>query len=246
MFPPAGLLASGHFVLVSDHLGAPADFLLHRFLSTHLRESRNCKCVILSVSEDISRWKATSSKANLNFPQLIASGIISFIDIAAIFGDLSGDIDSSNAVRLRPIYDLLYPVVHPSDGEQSEVLVILDDIATLEWIGVSPIELIRFSRALRALCLKANATLVVRHHILNLSEPNTVFAHMLQTCTYHAEVRPLSSGRSGAVSGEVAFHPGVATSKSKLLPVPRSNAIQYRLTDYGTIYFEKGTAGGIL
>lgn len=51
--------------------------------------------------------------------------------------------------------------------------------------------------------VQAHATLFVRHHIVTRSEPDDLFRHLLQISNYHLEVRPLSSGRSGEVSGEV-------------------------------------------
>jgi hypothetical protein len=50
-----------------------------------------------------------------------------------------------------------------------------------------------------------DAALVVRHHIVTPPEPDSLLQHLLQLCTYHIEVRPLASGRSGAVSGEVCI-----------------------------------------
>lgn len=56
------------------------------------------------------------------------------------------------------------------------------------------------------LMVQANATLLVRHHRLS-DEPDDLFRHLYQLCTYHLEVRGLASGRSGAVSGEVRRPP---------------------------------------
>jgi hypothetical protein len=63
MFPPPELPSPGQFVLVTDELAAPADFLLHRSLGAHLKANKNSKCVILSVSEDMCRWKAIAAKS---------------------------------------------------------------------------------------------------------------------------------------------------------------------------------------
>lgn len=80
------------------------------------------------------------------------------------------------------------------------------------------------------------------------------------------EVRPLSSGRSGAVSGEVSqdpsyldpiernptyimqlcLHLGPVESKPSYPLITRSAALQYRLTDSGAIFFNKGTSEGVL
>ena len=55
---------------------------------------------------------------------------------------------------------------------------------------------------------QSNATLVIRHHRVSNddddgNEPDELFSHLYQVCTYHLEVRGLASGRSGSVSGEV-------------------------------------------
>jgi len=54
---------------------------------------------------------------------------------------------------LRPLYNAIAEVI-PLPGETDEdtgCIVILDDIASLEWIGISSKELIRFARALQGL-----------------------------------------------------------------------------------------------
>lgn len=101
-------------------------------------------------------------------------------------------------------------------------MVIMDDIASLSWTGFSSLDLIRFSRAIRSLCLKvisicalinytlitlnqSHASLVIRYHVVTPSEPDEILRQLLQLCTYYMDVRPLSSGRSGAVSGEVSL-----------------------------------------
>lgn len=68
MFPPPNLLDSdvGQLLLITDTLPAPADFLLHQILSTHLRSRPgdvDARCVIGSVSEDFGRWKAVAGKS---------------------------------------------------------------------------------------------------------------------------------------------------------------------------------------
>jgi len=56
-------LPNGILLLITDGLAAPADFVLHRCLATHLKENKKSNTVILSVSEGISRWKALASKS---------------------------------------------------------------------------------------------------------------------------------------------------------------------------------------
>lgn len=114
-------------------------------------------------------------------------------------------------------------------SRDSGALVILDDVSSLEWMGYSTSDLCRFCRALRALCSKVNhseknfhvyklniwymlvqnqATLLIRHHITQTSgDLDMLFRRLYALCTYHLDIQPLNSGRSGAVSGQVSsFH----------------------------------------
>jgi hypothetical protein len=63
MFPPSELPYPGQLLLITDELPSPADFLLHKFLSTHLKDPKDARCVVISVSEDLARWKAIASKS---------------------------------------------------------------------------------------------------------------------------------------------------------------------------------------
>ena len=56
-------LPEGIVLLITDELSSPADFLLHRLLSSHFKDSKSAKSVILSVSEGIERWKAVAAKS---------------------------------------------------------------------------------------------------------------------------------------------------------------------------------------
>lgn len=51
---------------------------------------------------------------------------------------------------------------------------------------------------------KTSASLVIRQHITSLGEADDALRLLLQLCAAHIEVLPLSSGRSGSVSGEVS------------------------------------------
>lgn len=49
------------------------------------------------------------------------------------------------------------------------------------------------------------------------------------------------------VSGEIALHAGPSTiGREGVKTIPRSAAIQYRLSDSGVIWFERGNATGVL
>ena len=61
-------------------------------------------------------------------------------------------LESPLQVSLRKMYDHIRDALQLAKEGQVNTLVILDDLATLEWIGVAVEELARFSRAVCALC----------------------------------------------------------------------------------------------
>jgi hypothetical protein len=64
--------------------------------------------------------------------------------------------------------------------------------------------------------LQNEVLLAIRYHIPAPDELDNTVRILLQLSTYHIEVLPLSSGKSGAVSGEVRIGPLVACSASFL------------------------------
>jgi hypothetical protein len=65
---------------------------------------------------------------------------------------------------MRPVYDVVRDALGKLQGGE-KYMVILDDITSLEWIGCSPADLVRFSRALRSLCFKVPGQMPDCHYI---------------------------------------------------------------------------------
>ena len=63
MYPTADLLAVRKPVLITDQLQAPADFLVFRTVTTHLKENKKNRGIVLSTFNDVPRWKAIASKS---------------------------------------------------------------------------------------------------------------------------------------------------------------------------------------
>ncbi|TFK65400.1 hypothetical protein BDN72DRAFT_801194 [Pluteus cervinus] len=242
MLPPLDL-PEGVLLLITDELASPSDFLLHKCLLMNSKEARDSKIIVLSVSEGLTKWKTVASRSNLNLTRSLESGGLQFVDVLTHVDPPSPSSDTTGP-SLKPIFDL---VLSSIKGSKSPPLIILDDISSLEWIGFPSLDIIRFVRALNALCAQNNATFVIRYHIVTPDGPDDTLTSLQQLCSYHIDVRPLSSGRSGAVSGEISVYPGPATIVSpNVRTIPRSAALQYRLTDTGAVFFERGTGGGVL
>lgn len=162
MFPPFDSPAASQCLLITDELPSPADFILHRSLASHFKQSKTSKCIVLSVSEDFARWKAIAAKSvnfravffescvsltyrrrqNQNLSNNSASGSLVFIDVLS---HIQPHLESGS---LRIIFDLVSSAI----GSGADTLVILDDITSLEWIGFPSLDITRFARALCALC----------------------------------------------------------------------------------------------
>jgi hypothetical protein len=81
----------------------------------------------------------------------LSSGAFIFVDVLERVRP--SDIDSP-APTLRPILDAVVSALGPNDG--SDTLVIIDDLATLDWLGFSVLDITRFCRALAAACRKVS------------------------------------------------------------------------------------------
>ncbi|KAI0743659.1 hypothetical protein C8Q80DRAFT_1237014 [Daedaleopsis nitida] len=230
-------------LLITDELLAPADFLLHRYLTTHLKEGSDSPVVLVSFSEDIGRWKALASRSNVNLATHLDLGSVIFIDVTSQVAPTMPE----GHPTLREVYDNIRSILATlKDGSEKPPLIILDDLASMEWMGLPIDEIVRFARALCGMCRKHASSLILRHHITTPDEPDELLKRLLQMCHYHLDVFPLSSGRSGSVSGQIALHCGPAAAGPVQQCIPRSGAAHYRLTDSGCIFFDRGTGNGVL
>ena len=51
---------------------------------------------------------------------------------------------------------------------------------------------------------------------------------------------------ANALARQIALHPGAGTPLERGKPRTRDGALQYRLTDAGCVFFERGTSAGVL
>ncbi|KAK0452319.1 hypothetical protein EV421DRAFT_1898068 [Armillaria borealis] len=222
-------LPQGIIQLITDELPSPADFILHQNLISHSKGAQGSKTNYSVCVRRMGEMAGYSIEAPEELWQ-------SYIRRCFFF--------EPEESGLRPIFNVVFEVLKECTPDS---LIILDDVSMLEWIGVSALEILRFCRALRAQCIKHRATLLIRHHLVVHDKPDQLFRDLLQLATYHVDVRPLASGRSGAVSGEVALHLSPnGLSPASVKPVSRSRAVQYRLTDSASVFFERGNSRGVL
>ncbi|KAH9987019.1 hypothetical protein BJV74DRAFT_843197 [Russula compacta] len=240
-FSICDLLTSSGPILITDQLASPGDFLLHQLLSEYVKSSPDGRCIIISVSQALAKWRAISSRSGFNLDQKLEQGSVVFIDVPGQFPDLS----PSEGPSLLPLLDLIRRCIGIQRGS-TPPLVIFDELASFEWIGHSALDVSRFARALVASCAKNDVFLAIRYHIVAPDDLDSILRILLQLSTYYIEVLPLSSGKSGAVSGEIALHPGAVLTGTPRRVIPRSRALHYRLGEYHATYFERGTGHAVL
>jgi len=275
--------STSQFLLVTDHLASPADFLVHRALALSLKRSSvpgssNSRVLLVSFANDFSHWSAIASKSNINIRQHLKNGSFSYVDGLSVSGynhgvqveriEECGPVDpifssktGRETISLKLIYEAIVQSLRNSPPSLEDIAqtsntkgeLIIDDITILEYIGVPPIEISRFLRALRALCNHHSMSLLVRAHAspLLISSDSSPFdskllKNLLETCHVHLEVRPLTSGRSGAISGEITVHRGGFSGDVHAKGTGRKAAIHYRLTEGSATFFQKGMSAGVL
>lgn len=90
----------------------------------------------------------------MNLSSYTASDSLLFIDVLSVVSTPSRrPATSSTQAALYPAFDLVCKTLEKFQSD-AEIMVIIDDIASLEWIGFSLSDVLRFSRALCALCRK--------------------------------------------------------------------------------------------
>jgi hypothetical protein len=190
-FSTTDLVASKHILLVTDELPSLADFVLQKMLSTEFKDNNKTfhKFVLLSVSQDLSWWKAIAAKSvsptvtgpaqfmpkqwfmsephykNVNLMHHLSTGSFVFVDVLDEVEVTPATNSEGSPTVFGPVFDIVSEEALLDENSSDDVrneprkLVILDDITSLQWIGFPLLELVRFSRALRALCLKVDRCL---------------------------------------------------------------------------------------
>ncbi|CAE6480194.1 unnamed protein product [Rhizoctonia solani] len=262
---------AGQVLLVTDSPASSAQFLVQALLQSQLKREGesfgNARgCIIVSVDHDFAHISAIAARSNLNLSQFIRERTLVYVDALSQASQPPGNLGDGGgapegppstpgvvicpplATSLRPLYDVIRHAFELLSPNIVGKLLILGDVSTLEWIGTPATEVSRFVRAVRALAVKNECGVTVFYHspLRDLPIESDVLRELVTSCDVHAEVRELSSGLSSAVSGEVALYPGFTAPDPHFVAIPRERALQYRLTDAGVIWFDRGTSAGVL
>ncbi|KIO22675.1 hypothetical protein M407DRAFT_245068 [Tulasnella calospora MUT 4182] len=207
------------------------------------KEHKTGRVVVVS-SLDEAHWKAVSQKLGLSLAPHFASNAFELLDPSRFLGS-SPDTQGT----LRRLYDEIHQrIPRTADASRSSTprLLVIDDISILEWISTEPTTIIRFIRAIRHITASSGTGVVIRYHSTSPTKPPPVLQHLMETCHYHVSVKSLTSGRSGAVSGEATINAGPVVEDKGFVSRPTAEALHYRVDASGFKFFDRGTAGGVI
>ncbi|KZT62852.1 hypothetical protein CALCODRAFT_478760 [Calocera cornea HHB12733] len=252
--PVAALAEPGHFLLVNDRIASPGQFILHHILAGALKDV-SATCVLVSFLEPLDHWKSIQNKMGVALPTYASRKSFIFVDAFSQItmpptSPRSQDslvvppIDPDSPVPLRPLFDTIMGAVRSADPELPK-LVLFDEVSLLEWLVPNQVEVTRFWRAVLALKEKLGFGLVV---LQSLDASQSAMVDLLvSSSTMHLEISALASGRSSAVTGEIALQRGpLSLPDDASYKAARKQALQYRLTESGAVWIERGTGGGML
>jgi len=132
----------------------------YRRMSVGGKPSLQSLCVYLNFGNGASVTNFWTKKMSLT--QHPISESFFFVDVLAKVKPPS---TNDSVVNLRPIFDIVSRALGESEsGARMQKSVILEDITSLLWIGFSQLDLVRFSRALHALCLKVQKNSISNFH----------------------------------------------------------------------------------
>ncbi|GJJ11570.1 hypothetical protein Clacol_005805 [Clathrus columnatus] len=253
-------------VKYGHHIASSADFILHRVLAQNLQRGSSVHITLISLEREFAQWRAIAAKNNIQLSTFLQNGNMTYIDglsISASSQASSGKSDMGpgyyiapsifqdvDKVTLHYLYTILETTLQ-STRTKSHMLI-FDSPSILEFLGVPSLEITRFIRAVLSL-YRSNSTsslVLFRGHITSPLTTTTtpfdtpVLRLLVSLAHAHVEVLSLRTGRSGAVSGEVCVHPGIGDLVNR--QGGRRTAIQYKLTDSGVVFFQKGMSKGVL
>jgi hypothetical protein len=177
LVPSLPYVPARNVTVIVDQLESSAEFLLHRALSLQLKDG--LPCTLVATSNDLAHWSSISARSvsertrglvmisidviylvlceqNLTLAAYLSSKALVFIDGTAVVSARARE--DTKEPPLRLLYDRIAASLRsPLDNAKSPHLVVLDDISSFEWIGISVVDLSRFARAVRALCIQVRA-----------------------------------------------------------------------------------------
>ncbi|ORX56949.1 hypothetical protein DM01DRAFT_1320069 [Hesseltinella vesiculosa] len=255
---PDNIAPSQTHLVITDTLNANGNFLLHHFISNHLKADR--RVVLIGLSQIYNHYFLINRKLGMNLLPYKQSGQFVFLDGTTHLNDYSLDtpypplntpstpsdtLDGSKEKTdacLQRFYQTIRQHIQPG------TLLILDDASALlmNGFGVRPVTL--FLQKLSGLMQTVEGTLIDLIHAdeqgVEDVEQDGFVKSVLQLSDLVLQVQALGSGFARDVHGQLSilygpkFLPGTCSTQ------PQS--MHYKIMDNNVTFFPKGVSQGVL
>ena len=226
-----------HIIEEEDLLGA---FLVNHFLHLALRQSSHV--ILVGLENTFGHYKGVSSKFGINMTKSRDAGYVDYIDGLKL---ISENINSEGTLVIEQFLNSMLAQVREYHKENT--VLIIDKISLLRSLGVTDREMLALVQELHLICHQHKSCLITRSRAMtglgdceNHEEGNDrISAFMSHTSNLSIAVRPLSSGRSSTVTGNICF----------LWNDPEDGQIQhfqFRVEEKDVKVFAIGTSGAVL
>ncbi|RUS13699.1 hypothetical protein BC937DRAFT_94904, partial [Endogone sp. FLAS-F59071] len=263
---------AGSHIVITDTLGADANFLLHHFIANQLKaDGGTGKVVLAGLAHIFNHYAIVGKKLvgaigeqGVNLQQAKQSHNLAFIDALTHLNRAPSSLPPLSSqppipsvptavlaasANLRSFYNTLYAAL---DGDRP--LVILDDASVLLWSGYDVMDVVGFVRALRVLLQKRNGTLITLIHADEqlASDPaqDAFVPSVLGMADLVLSIQGLGSGFSKDVHGQLSIIHGaqytlrIPSLTTPPLPIPQS--VHYKILDNTVQFFARGISEGVL
>jgi len=225
-----------HLVEEEDLLGT---FLTYHFLHLALRQSSNV--TLVGLENTFGHYNGVSSKFGINMTKSREAGQINFIDGLKL---VSENVNDDGVVDTLPLLNSIISQVKQCVKENT--VLIIDKISLLHSLGLTNREMLALVQELQSICEQHKSCLVTRSRTLtglgeddSHDEGDHISAFLSHTANLTIAVRPLASGRSSTVTGNLCF----------LWNIPEEGQIQhfqFRVEEKDVKVFAIGTSGAVL
>ncbi|VDO91911.1 unnamed protein product [Soboliphyme baturini] len=212
-------LPEQQMVLIRYSWELDGSFLLYHFLSMYFRA--NGRVLLVAVSNSAEHYDAVLAKFGFTVKRLVERKVCYVIDVLKLLssgswsniasdgqGNLS-DVKEENVAEMNSLklMDVLWNCLSAASSviqqdQQSPVLVVVDDVSLLNDFGVPLHRIIGFLHGCRKVagprsCFCVSTSAEQRHTLLS--------AYLSHMATWLLDVRPLGTGMSSDVHGQVNF-----------------------------------------
>ena len=229
---------SGKFVHLVEEDDNLANFLVHHFVNLGLKQGK--KVVIVGLENTFGHYNAVGLKLGNNLMKLKESKSVFYYDFMSKFSTFC---DNPK--------DLVQDLLETLDSELTEnSILVLDKFSLVSSLGFTAKQSLNLAQKLQKLvvlkkstlvtCSRANSNLGSEDYLSQNEQNEVISAFLSHSATLNIVVRPLKSGKSRNVTGNLTFLWTLPNQGNK------PQEYQFRVEEKDVKIFSAGTSNAVL